>query len=136
MKSLFKRTLATATGSVLALSQLVSVAANVNVSAADTLTVDKAFVLNVPIDPAAPLKAEQVSDWADLLESKFIELGDNHTFQYSTQGFKNRAKQFLEAHAAKYMSSEDMDALLARIADKATAVVNTDGTYSLTLECG
>ncbi|MBR3267649.1 MAG: hypothetical protein IKI58_02820 [Oscillospiraceae bacterium] len=135
MKSLFKRTLATATGSVLALSQLVSVAATVNVSAADTLPVDKAFVLNVPVDTKAPLKAEQVSDWSDQLEAKFTELGDNYTVQFGTQRVKKQAKEFLVKHASKYMSSEDMDALLAKIASTGTAVTNMDGSYTITLEC-
>ncbi len=136
MKSLFKRTLATATGSVLALSQLVSVAATVNVSAADTLTVDKAFVLNVPVDTKAPLKADQVSDWADLLEAKFTELGDSHSFKFGTQKAKSRVKAFLEKNASKYMSAEDMDAVLAQIAAKGTLVTNMDGSFTATLACG
>ncbi len=136
MKSLFKRTLATATGSVLALSQLVSVAATVNVSAAETLVVDKAFVLNVPIDQEAPLKAEQVSDWSELLEAKFIELGDNHSFQFGTQRAKDRVKAFLERNATKYMSSEDIQAVLSKIAAKGTAVTNSNGSFTVTLACG
>ena len=65
MKSLFKRTIAAASSSVLVLSQLATLAANVNVSAADAapLNIDKKFVLDVPIDEKDPLKAGQVSDW-------------------------------------------------------------------------
>ena len=48
MKSLFKRTIAAASSSVLVLSQLATLAANVNVSAADAapLNIDKKFVLD------------------------------------------------------------------------------------------
>ena len=90
MKSLFKRTLATATGSVLALSQLVSVANVVNISAEDSTLppVDKSYVLSVTFDKEDPLAAGQTSGWADDVESKFLELQD-HTYSYSSQKVKN-----------------------------------------------
>ncbi|MBQ8921658.1 MAG: hypothetical protein IJ060_05800 [Oscillospiraceae bacterium] len=136
MKSLFKRTLATATGSVLALSQLVSVAATVNVSAAETLVVDKAFVLNVPIDELNPLKADQVSDWADEAEAKFIELGDGHTFKVGTQKAKDRARTFLAKNGSAYLTAEDIEALLATVDAQGTVVTNTNGTFTGTAGFG
>ena len=134
MKSIFKRTLATATGSVLALSQLLSVA-NVNISAADTKTlkIDAASILSVPFEETNPLAAHQSSDWADKVESKFIELG-SHDFSYSSQKIKNQIAKTLKKNAfAKYMSSEDVDALVAKIDKEVKGHTEPDGSFSASI---
>ncbi|MCQ2408648.1 MAG: hypothetical protein MJ065_09030, partial [Oscillospiraceae bacterium] len=80
MKSLFKRTLAAATGSVLALSQLAAMAATVNISAAETgaaasvTTIDKDYVLSVPVMEADPFQII-ASDWNDRAETELIAMG-------------------------------------------------------------
>lgn len=134
MKSIFKRTLATATGSVLALSQLLSVA-NVNISAADTKTlkIDAASILSVPFEETNPLAAHQSSDWADKVESKFIELG-SHDFSYSSQKIKNQIAKTLKKNGfAKYMSSEDVDALVAKIDKEVKGHTEPDGSFSASI---
>lgn len=134
MKSIFKRTLATATGSVLALSQLLSVA-NVNISAADTKTlkIDAASILSVPFEETNPLAANQSSDWADKVESKFIELG-SHSYSYSSQKIKNEAAKILKKDGfSKYLSSEDADALVAQFAPQVIGKTEADGTFSAEL---
>ncbi|MBR6107625.1 MAG: hypothetical protein IKQ39_06415 [Oscillospiraceae bacterium] len=136
MKSLFKRTLATATGSVLALSQLVSVANVVNISAEDSTLppVDKSYVLSVTFDKEDPLAAGQTSGWADDVESKFLELQD-HTYSYSSQKVKNALARELkkEKGLAKYLSSEDIDALVGQIAPQITGKTSADGSFSAEL---
>ena len=138
MKSLFKRTVAAASSSVLVLSQLATIAANVNVSAAETapLTVDKKFVLDVPVDEADPLKAGQVSDWGNKAETMLLAMGEK-TVTIDTKKAKNTARTSANKAAAKYghISSAEIDEILAGVAD--TATVEFDGMFGfkVTVDC-
>ena len=138
MKSLFKRTVAAASSSVLVLSQLATIAANVNVSAAETapLTVDKKFVLDVPVDEADPLKAGQVSDWGNKAETMLLAMGEK-TVTIDTQKAKNTARTSANKAATKYghISSAEIDEILAGVAD--TATVEFDGMFGfkVTVDC-
>jgi hypothetical protein len=73
MKSLFKRVLASATGSVMLLSQMAATA--VNTTAADATVLDKAWLTEVPTDGEVPalddlaifVDGEAFNDMAKLL---------------------------------------------------------------------
>ena len=138
MKSLFKRTIAAASSSVLVLSQLATVAANVNVSAADAapLSIDKKFVLDVPVDEKDPLKQGQFSDWNDEAESLILAVGEK-TVTASTVKAKNIARKAANKAAAKYghVSSAEIDEVLGGIADTATIVLDGKGGFKATATC-
>ena len=137
MKSLFKRTIAAASSSVLVLSQLATLAANVNVSAADAapLNIDKKFVLDVPIDEKDPLKAGQVSDWDSKAESLFLSVGDKTATQ-STAKIKAYARKYGNKASSKYgkLSAAEIDELLAAVADESQVALTADGTFKVTVD--
>ena len=138
MKSLFKRTIAAASSSVLVLSQLATLAANVNVSAADAapLNIDKKFVLDVPIDEKDPLKAGQVSDWDSKAESLFLSAGDKTTVR-GTEKAKKAIRTQVNKAASKYsqISAAEIEDVLAKIADTASIATTADGTFQVKLDC-
>ena len=138
MKSLFKRTIAAASSSVLVLSQLATVAANVNVSAADAapLNIDKKFVLDVPVDEKDPLKQGQFSDWNDEAESLILAVGEK-TVTASTVKAKNIARKAANKAAAKYghVSAAEIDEVLGGIADTATIKLDGKGGFKATATC-
>lgn len=138
MKSLFKRTIAAASSSVLVLSQIATLAANVNVSAADAapLNIDKKFVLDVPVDEKDPLKSGQFSDWNDEAESLILAVGEK-TVTASTAKAKETARKYANKAASKYghISSAEIDEILAGIADTATIEMDGKGGYKVTATC-
>jgi len=138
MKSLFKRTIAAASSSVLVLSQIATLAANVNVSAADAapLNIDKKFVLDVPVDEKDPLKSGQFSDWNDEAESLILAVGEK-TVTASTAKAKETARKYANKAASKYghISSAEIDEILAGIADTATIEMDGKGGYKATATC-
>ncbi len=136
MKSLFKRTIAAASSSVLVLSQVATLAANVNVSAATTpLIIDKEFVLDVPVDANDPLKADQHSDWNNEAEALLLELGDKD-IEVSTAKIKEVSRKYANKFAAKYghISSVEIDELLATVDETAKVWLRaqSNGTYAIT----
>ena len=137
MKSLFKRTIAAASSSVLVLSQIATVAANVNVSAADSaLVIDKKFVLDVPVDENAPLKSGQVSEWNDKAQGVFLAYGAK-TVTVSTEKAKNVTRKYANKAAAKYghISSAEIDEILAGIGKTAEVVFDGEGGFTATATC-
>ncbi|HAG13948.1 MAG TPA: hypothetical protein DCG49_08820, partial [Ruminococcus sp.] len=152
MKSLFKRTLAAASSSVLILTQIASAAANVNISAADTaalsdasgnLVVDKEMVLNVPIPKENPEIAtregrEQPSDWADKLNTK-LTASPEKTVSKHLQSIRNRVKKMYDNYSKKSvkvsnnLTAADVQALLDCIGDT-TVTVSPDGTAVATAD--
>lgn len=127
MKSLFKRTLAAASSSILVLSQLSAVAA-VNVSAADAApaaassatTIDKEFVLFVPIDEETPWNGLH-SDWNDKLEAAALTAGAKSFTVGLDRGKKYAKKAMLKSDR---VSSATADEILAAVSE---AKVETDG---------
>ena len=129
MKSLFKRTLAAASSSILVLSQLSAVAANVNISAAGTdseikfpIVVDKESVLFVPINEEDPLIGLH-SDWNDKAEAALLAAGDK-TFTVSLDRGKKYAKKAMLK--SDRIDSATADDILAAVSN-ATVTVNSDG---------
>ena len=138
MKSLFKRTVAAASSSVLVLSQLATLAANVNVTAADAapLTIDKKFVLDVPVDEKDPLKEGQVSDWDGKAEALFLSVGDKTTAK-GTEKLKKAFRSQATELANKYghISAAEIEEILDAIADEASISLKTDGRFTVKLDC-
>lgn len=128
MKSIFKRTLAAASSSILVLSQLSAVAATVNVSAADeapaasssATTIDKEFVLFVPIDEETPWNGLH-SDWNDKLEAAALTAGAKSFTVGLDRGKKYAKKAMLKSDR---VSSATADEILAAVSE---AKVETDG---------
>lgn len=128
MKSIFKRTLAAASSSILVLSQLSAVAATVNVSAADeapaaassATTIDKEFVLFVPIDEETPWNGLH-SDWNDKLEAAALTAGAKSFTIGLDRGKKYAKKAMLKSDR---VSSATADEILAAVSE---AKVETDG---------
>ena len=128
MKSIFKRTLAAASSSILVLSQLSAVAATVNVSAADeapvaassATTIDKEFVLFVPIDEETPWNGLH-SDWNDKLEAAALTAGAKSFTIGLDRGKKYAKKAMLKSDR---ISSATADEILAAVSE---AKVETDG---------
>ena len=135
MKSLFKRTLAAATGSVIALSQLAAMAVNVNVSAADTApasgvtTVDKEFCLNVPVAKADPFKI-LASDWNDKLESEMLAAGKKefsaHASELRTKFINRMARIMFYGGSA----TKDQASRFAACFSDINVTANPDGTFT------
>ena len=135
MKSLFKRTLAAATGSVIALSQLAAMAVNVNVSAADTApasgvtTVDKKFCLNVPVAKADPFKIT-ASDWNDKLESELLAAGKKefsaHASELRTKFINRMARIMFYGGSA----TKDQASRFAACFSDINVTANPDGTFT------
>lgn len=130
MKSLFKRTLAAATGSILALSQFAAVTANVNVTAADetpaasssAVTIDKDFVLFVPIDEKEPMNGLH-SDWNNKLETALMGTTDK-TFTFDLETGKTEAKRILLK--SNRFDSATADEIIAAFSE-ATVKTSSDG---------
>ncbi len=128
MKSIFKRTLAAASSSILVLSQLSAVAATVNVSAADeapaaassATTIDKEFALFVPIDEETPWNGLH-SDWNDKLEAAALAAGPKSYIISLDHGKKYAKRAMLKSDR---VSSATADEILAAVS---TAKVSTDG---------
>ena len=128
MKSIFKRTLAAASSSILVLSQLSAVAATVNVGAADeapaatssATTIDKEFVLYVPIDEETPWNGLH-SDWNDKLEAAALTAGAKSFTIGLDRGKKYAKKAMLKSDR---ISSATADEILAAVSE---AKVETDG---------
>lgn len=129
MKSIFKRTLAAASGSILVLSQLSAVAATVNVGAADeapaaassATTIDKEFVLFVPIDEETPWNGLH-SDWNDKLEAAALTAGAKSFTVDLDRGKKYAKKAMLKSDR---ISSATADEILAAVSE---AKVETDSS--------
>ncbi len=138
MKSLFKRTVAAASSSVLVLSQLATLAANVNVTAADAapLTIDKKFVLDVPVDEKDPLKEGQVSDWDGKAEALFLSVGDKTTAKGTEKvkkAFRNQATKLANKYG--HISAAEIEEILDAIADEASISLKADGSFQVKLDC-
>lgn len=137
MKSLFKRTLAAATGSILALSQFAAVTANVNVTAADetpaasssAVTIDKDFVLFVPIDEKEPMNGLH-SDWNDKLETALMGTTDK-TFTFGLERGKTEAKKIMLK--SDRIDSATADEILAAVS-AATVKTTSDGKGTAEIE--
>ncbi|MBR6717699.1 MAG: hypothetical protein IKI77_05065 [Oscillospiraceae bacterium] len=137
MKSLFKRTLAAATGSILALSQFAAVTANVNVTAADetpaasssAVTIDKDFVLFVPIDEKEPMNGLH-SDWNDKLETALMGTTDK-TFTFGLERGKTEAKKIMLW--SDRIDSATADEILAAVS-AATVKTTSDGKGTAEIE--
>ncbi len=134
MKSLFKRVLATATGSVLLVSQLAATGININAADSASGTVlDKAWLTDVPVDTdVCPLPAidelpvviegeesdaEAVqwgeSDWNDQLESAMNTLlGDKDSVQASFFGAKARELVIRNLARTSYMTRAEATAFV------------------------
>ena len=153
MKSLFKRVLATATGSVLLVSQLA--ATGININAADT-PLDKAWLTDVPVDTDLfPLpgidelpvvidgeetEAEAIqwgeSIWNDQFESAINTIvGDKDFVEKSFYGQKARDLVIRNLANTSYFTQEEATTLAncVSVADvkvssgKATAEISIDG---------
>ena len=137
MKSLFKRTLAAASSSILVLSQLSAVAANLNISAADepaaasssVTTIDKEFVLYVPIDKEEPMNGLH-SDWNDKLETALLGSADK-TFTSDLERAKKEAKKVMLK--SDRIDSATADELLAAVSE-ATVKATSDGKATAEIE--
>ena len=149
MKSLFKRTLAAASSSVLALTQLATVAANVNVSAADTPTaasstsielpvkIDKESLLFVPISEETP-EIGQHSDWNDKLEAGLLAMsGDKEFTDILTDEKETLKRNILKAQEkienkrsnafGCHLDAATVDEILSKISDTATGKLTKTG---------
>ncbi|HBI84890.1 MAG TPA: hypothetical protein DDX71_01175, partial [Ruminococcus sp.] len=148
MKSFFKRTLASATGTALILSQAAAVAVNITANAADDkpIIVDKQFLLNVPIDPDQPLKGlvpgdEELglpeitragdelnsvadaslvmhSDWAELAETKLAMLTEDKADVSATVS-SAKVKEAFKNHAMRYIEKYASEATVDELLAKA-----------------
>jgi ribosomal protein L11 len=156
MKSLFKRTLAAASSTVLALSQFATVAANVNISAAaDTDTaasstsvelpvkVDMDYLLNVPIKDELPLVVGEEtvwgqSDWASIVSGALMTLDGDKEFVDNLADEKATLKRKLlnaqerieTKHSRKFgchLDSATVDEILSKISDTAKGTLTTEG---------
>ena len=149
MKSLFKRTLAAASGSVLCLTQIAAAAVNVNIaavtaSAAETgsLVIDKGTLLYVPIPEVNPEIAtkegrEQPSDWNDKLNATLM-VSEAKTATSQGTAAKKQAKteimRMIESsnRYGTIFNEDDVKAVLSRIHD-GKATINPDGTATATV---
>jgi len=152
MKTFFKRTAAAATGSVLALTQLAATAV-VNVSAAESKTWDKAWVIDVPVEETVKSTAivdgdtvkeitESVvageSQWNSDFEAAILAIAG--TDDVSTTAATTAAKNFVKRQltSTSYVDAETAQELVDAVSGTANIVVG-DGTAKITLdvaECG
>ncbi|MCQ2416498.1 MAG: hypothetical protein MJ071_01645 [Oscillospiraceae bacterium] len=137
MKSLFKRTLAVASSSVLLASQIAATM-NVNISAADltgsasaNLVVNKAQILDVPVPEVHPEIAtregkEQPSNWADKINVA-LTASDAILIERNMQDYRENAKKLLEQYASKYFTPADIEDIISSLGD-AEGYAEPDGT--------
>lgn len=152
MKSLFKRSLAAATGSVLALTQL-AVMANVNISAVDTaapvaasesatgVDVTMDAILSVPVDSNDFVNAALDENGAALMGSstlgtdigtKLMADGDRQ-MSVVAQGIRNRAKSVLTRGG--YLSAAEVAEIVDKISD-ADVEITADGVATAEITLG
>ena len=148
MKTIFKRAAATATGSVLLLSQLAATAVvNFDVAAADTTAMDKAWVIDVPVEET--LKVTAITDGSTVNEitSSVVAGESNKDFETAILAIAGSSAVTSTASSAgvkkaienALASTPIIDAataaeLVAGISDEATITVD-DGEAVITLDC-
>ncbi len=161
MKQIFKRTLATATGSLLVLSQIAATA--VNISAADTtagdkLTVDRGFIVDVDLvdseiqsyvdetfdlttieDSEKPVAAATHENaphslWASELETYITQqLGEGGSREVATAGAKTYVKKALLK--VGYVEEAQAQAIVDALADTAKVEFGEDLSATVTMSC-
>lgn len=129
-KSIFKRTVASATGILLAATQLGVLAT----SAADAITIDASYLTDVPVvvNPISGQLEYTEGSWYDLLYTAYMGAEDMDQ-EISLASAKNTVKDLL----ADYVSEDTLTAVLAAVSN--ANVKGSQGVYTITAtvgECG
>ena len=132
-KTILKRSLATATSALIALGSLATSMSTV--SAANSITIDKDWVLDVPVDaavlpsPDALPAAAGSSEWGDLL-NVWTTMKNGTSFVIAKDQVAAKAGKLLKK-AASYVGDEAVDAVVNGLSD-ATATFVDDETVEIT----
>lgn len=130
-KSIFKRGVASATGILLAATQLGALA--VNVSAADAITIDASYLTDVPVAVNLDGALEYTNgSWYNLLYAAYTG-ADALDQEVALDSAKSAVKNVLGA----YVDGAALDAIVAAVSD--AKLVGNAGQYQLTVnvaECG